>query len=62
MIDGLVILFSVVMSVLVAYRAFRLDRELPWFGATRADDASPDGEGVARKAGWRARATSGNGH
>jgi len=38
MIDDACILFSVIMCAIVAYRAAKLDRLLPWF---RPEPASP---------------------
>jgi hypothetical protein len=62
MIDALVILFSVGMCVLIAYRALRLDSVLPWFGAEQAQEqAEPANEPAATPVGWRARARAGGG-
>jgi len=54
--DAIVILFSVVTCVLVAYRALRLDGKLPWFGVDPAEEAQSTQEPGAVAPGWRARA------
>lgn len=56
MIDALVILFSVGMSLVVAFRALRLDAVLPWFGPEAPPpEATQPAAGPAVERGWRAR-------
>lgn len=61
MIDAVVILFSVGMCMFVAYRAFRLDSVLPWFGPEAGTKTATTNEPAAALTGWRARARAGRG-
>jgi hypothetical protein len=61
MIDAVVILFSVGMCVLIAYRAFRLDGVLQWFGAATLAKEEAAAEHAAAPSGWRARSRAGRG-
>jgi len=53
-IDALVILFSAGMCLFIAWRAVRLDAQLPWFGDA-GRDATPGPPDPAAAQGWRAR-------
>ncbi len=62
MIDALVILFSAVMCVVIAYRAMRLDAVLPWFGPEQAPPPPDPEDAPPRPAqGWRERARAAGG-
>lgn len=59
MIDGLVILFSAVTCMLIAYRAMRLDAQRPWFGGDGGTPQAKEDAAEAPGQHWRARAQAG---